>query len=235
MKPKIHSSPASGFTLIELLVVISIIAILAVLSMSIVGRMQAAAGKVTCTSNLRQNFVAYMQEVQDNDSNIPLSRTTSDGSWTEKYHKSLGGNWQLPSGGTPAASIVGCPVHRRKIGRTVKINGQDYGPNHRTFGMNLRLTDNNINKDKAALPKLGAFTYPQSTALITEGWLEDKGTPNGGVSYEKLPDLVHDNKANILFLDGHVEAWTKAQLDEVKNGALIDGKGGKTSLFWIGF
>lgn len=234
MKPKLHPSRA-GFTLTELLVVITIIAILAVLGMSVYGRLQTSAGKINCVSNLRQNFESYMKDVQDNDTTIILSTISGQGSWTERYHKSLGGSWQLPSGGLPAASIVGCPVHRRKIGRTVKIAGKDYGPNHRTFGMNLRLTDNNINKDKTSLPKLGAFAFPQATMIIADGWLEAKGTPNGGISYDKMPDPIHDNQANLLFLDGHVEGWTKTELDTVKNGGQIDGKGGKTSLFWIGF
>jgi prepilin-type N-terminal cleavage/methylation domain-containing protein/prepilin-type processing-associated H-X9-DG protein len=229
----LHLPSRRGFTLTELLVVITIIAVLMVLGMGVYSRMQNAAGNTTCVSNLRQNYAVYMQQTADNDNTIPLSRDSS--SWTEKYHTSLGGDWSMPSGGERAAAVVGCPVHRRKIGRTVKIKGQGYGPNHRTFGINLRLTDNNVNKDKTAMPKYPSFAYPSQTALITDGWLEEKGTPNGGVSYEKLPDTVHDNRTNILFLDGHVEDWTKDQLSSVNNGGAIKGDGSKTSLFWIGF
>lgn len=64
-------SPA--FTLVELLVVVAIIAILASLLLPGVGRAQASARSIACTSNLRQLGIATRTYAEDHQSLLPTA------------------------------------------------------------------------------------------------------------------------------------------------------------------
>ncbi len=57
----------SGFTLIELLVVIAIIAILAAILFPVFGRARENARRSSCTSNLKQIGIGFLQYAQDYD------------------------------------------------------------------------------------------------------------------------------------------------------------------------
>ena len=62
----------NGFTLIELLVVIAIIAILAAILFPVFAQAREKARAISCTSNMKQQGLAMLQYVQDNDEFFPL-------------------------------------------------------------------------------------------------------------------------------------------------------------------
>jgi prepilin-type N-terminal cleavage/methylation domain-containing protein len=62
-----------GFTLIELLVVIAIIAILAAILFPVFAKAREKARQTTCTSNMKQLGLAFLQYIQDNDEHFPNS------------------------------------------------------------------------------------------------------------------------------------------------------------------
>ena len=60
-----------GFTLIELLIVIAIIAILAAILFPVFAAAREKARMATCSSNLRQLSLSFLQYAQDNDESLP--------------------------------------------------------------------------------------------------------------------------------------------------------------------
>lgn len=65
---------ATGFTLIELLVVIAVIAILAALLLPALSRSKQLARRATCTSQLKQQFLAWRLYLDDNETRFPDRR-----------------------------------------------------------------------------------------------------------------------------------------------------------------
>ncbi|MBW3635934.1 MAG: DUF1559 domain-containing protein [Armatimonadetes bacterium] len=65
---------ANGFTLIELLVVIAIIAILAAILFPVFGRARENARRSSCSSNMKQIGLGYLQYAQDYDEKVMISR-----------------------------------------------------------------------------------------------------------------------------------------------------------------
>ena len=215
--------------MVELLVTIGIIATLSALLLPAVGKARSSAEAGQCMSNLRQLHLAYMQEVQENDMTLPWSYYYDlSTSWTEKYASSLGGNWQLSDGGARLASATGCPSQRRKL---------KLGPNRRTYAINLPLTDNSVTENQDAPAKLSFFAQPSKTVLLTDGPLKSAtSTHNGCNSVDKLPECLHNGRANAAFLDGHVESLNQEQWNAVK-GTLptsVGNTGTPRSIFWLG-
>lgn len=220
-------SECCGFTLVELGVTVAIIAILSVLLLPALGKMGAGAAVAQCTANLRQVHMAYMADTQEHDMSIPRSNNDPERgystTWIDYYYSSLGGNWQDPMGGASSAAVAGCPAHRKK---------QRLGPYRRTYSINLRLTDNDLLRSGDPGPRLARFEHPGQTALLADGALKANGSMEGGFSYDKMPDPLHQGRASLLFLDGHVELWSSARLNSVKS--LPNGGGTPVTIFWKG-
>src|SRR5262245_53392255 len=61
-----------AFTLVELLVVIGIIAVLVAILLPTLSKAQEASRRVTCLSNLRQVYTAFMFYAKDNRDQVPI-------------------------------------------------------------------------------------------------------------------------------------------------------------------
>ena len=100
----------SGFTLIELLVVIAIIAILAAILFPVFATAREKARQTSCSSNLKQLGLAFVQYVQDYDETWPQGLGGYGIGWAGQiypYAKSKG-VFQCPDDSNQQNSLTAC-------------------------------------------------------------------------------------------------------------------------------
>ena len=220
-----------AFTLIELLVVISIIAILAALLFPAVSRGLSSARSAACSSNLRQVGVGFTIYLEENGGRVQLAwvNNTSQaqqfdlpytGGWIDYYHG------RLPEG---EKNVGGCPVQRANkasIWKAAKKTAKEIAM-YRTYGLNSRLTSNTT----GPLP-IESYESPSSALLIGDGDNTDSGGKaayyNSGLNEVRPPESVHNDRANMLFLDTHVEGRAKADIPKIVTA------GTEGHIFWYG-
>lgn len=192
-----------GFTLVELLVVIAVIAILASLLLPALAKAKGRAHTISCLNNLRQIGLATQVYLQDNNEELPQSRHQTN-SWVASL---------IPYTGT--TNIYRCPKddHPTRL-YTYVIND---------FLLPGAVTGQNFNR-------CDCIPFPTDTLFMTEATRTHTGdhyhfAPDDGGDYQphsfgsQVAVNRHDQKANYLFVDAHVETrlWriTKPELQAV--------------------
>lgn len=190
-----------GFTLIELLVVIAIIAILSSLLLPSLSGAKARARQVQCVNNQKQIGVATLIYAQDNRGLIQINAPL-----------------------TPGATWASLLSTNQNLGPTALFLCPSYPPARftnwfRTYGVRLDPPTNVIK---------GAFNEFLQTDAVTDPleYLHVADTTSRGrlgigsqqfyffrVASEKEVHGRHGQRANGLFLDGHVEACHRKRLE----------------------
>lgn len=220
-----HPTLTRGFTLIELLVVIAIIAILIALVMPAYRMVTSASQSATCISNLRQIGARATLEAAEYGYYPPIGNETGDGA---KIWQSLVG-WKEACHSCPAAKFHG------RVTTPGPNNGvimSAYGFNslvmpHHTASRHLvrpaqisRPSQVVLATDGAQLlnpPFPRALSYStrwsgnealQNIAVVENAEKEVTEAivlPGGFWGDESQIPLRHDGRANVIFVDGHVE------------------------------
>ncbi len=213
------------FTLIELLVVIAIIAILAAMLLPALNNARESARTSKCMNSQKTLGTAFSFYLQDNgdvfphyghgvNAILPDAADRSDAAnydyWCWVVSPYFGGGGAYNSG--ERWKPVSCPS--RKTGTDYGIGtGIHYGYNLNHVGSDRRYTGSTTTTSQ-----VGQFKRPSHTMLTIESvrwtvagdvesgtgylWCSDQ-LPSASVPY--APFGVHNNYANMLLIDGHVE------------------------------
>ncbi|MCR5379824.1 MAG: prepilin-type N-terminal cleavage/methylation domain-containing protein [Lentisphaeria bacterium] len=216
------------FTLVELLVVVAIIAILAAMLMPAVGKAVDIAEATNCTNNMKQLGTANMMFITDNDQKVcGAYYVRSDGDTVYKYYdamyKYIGDLRTLE-----------CPV---KVGFTQSKRNDNNLPDadlkdafNVSYGCNVdtvskmvyNVTKGTYDDYKTAtevsyINRLSDYKKPSRSVRATEATdyavtpsasdsAEDRATKVNAWIKGTTP-LPHNGSYNMVFMDGHVEAF----------------------------
>jgi prepilin-type processing-associated H-X9-DG protein/prepilin-type N-terminal cleavage/methylation domain-containing protein len=231
---------SKAFTLIELLVVIAIIAILAGMLLPALSRAKTKALNMKCVNSVRQIGMAFIVYADDFDQRFPdLYSKAWAGSNVE-----AGGLWwwQVLSQGkymtanTVSNNIWRCPAVKEKdILSVFGARWEGYGPVESTIiryaysspGGRQRLGSRKITEvvRPTQLWLMGDTGVPKNNAKVPSGgyfteivtFPPDPGSGWNNYAPPKQPACRHGGKANVSFVDGHVETWRYMEFRTNKN------------------
>ncbi len=233
----------SGFTLIEILIVITIIVVLAGIVFTASRKMLSSARSATCAGNLREVSVAVAGYSADNHMKIPpYVLNNPDGTGYsplfEVLRPYLGGGDRLTE-----ISACECPEQKITKSDPLEFTlGYSGNPQLLVNGRDSDHGGSQAPEDLGPLVRMAAVHRPAEVFLFIDagqrepsGWattilnkvgksggeskandqmtgrpfMDDEPEPGGGSVYYR-----HNGKANVLFLDGHVESIQKGEIRE---------------------
>jgi len=202
-------SVAAAFTLLELLIVMAIIAMLAALVFALIGPVNAMRDQAHSASNLRQWGVALAAYANDNDGFIPrrgqgvqpVGQLNRPEDWFNALPPYLG----MKSYGDLVAA-----GQRPKAGANsifIRPGAKDPGGTaFLSYGMNMNLSPWNL----SMATKLSQIEQPALTVFLAEAPGQYASTYPSSQPYGCV--APYRKQGNILFLDGHVSAFSAAYL-----------------------
>jgi general secretion pathway protein G len=221
-----------AFTLIELLVVCAVIAILAGLVLSALGRTRATTQAITCRNNLRQWGTATHLYAADHDDFLPQEGTGTpseseiqDPSYLAWYtllpteinvSRYAEMPWRTNADIDPGNSIWICPANSRRCDASSKTNNL----------FHYCLNDH--------VNKTGTDNHPMQIANVRQPsqvvWLFDNGKLAAVAQQNNVHSNLHNRGAQFVFVDGHVARFRNK---EYWNFSANKGITNNPELVWI--
>lgn len=224
-------SPAHAFSLLEILVVMAILAILFALLVPQVRSLVSKARTAGCAGNLRQTGVVFQNYIADHNGGFRFLR---DGSGQPMWFTELRNQAGLSD--KDALKVFSCPD-----APSPSANYAWY-----CYGMRLGYLATPITEDPGYPilrdPVTGAGTYGFKLSKVTNlsrfFLMSDSASVGSGQQSFRIADIAlyansgvsmrHQNHANVLFLDGHVESTGASGLRELGFREVLDSENKKT-------
>ena len=214
MKPSTRTR-SSGFTLTEVLVVITIVIVLAAITMVATKAFREKAGSAVCVQNLRQIGVGLNSYIADKGGRFPdgsadVSWTDQGMCWYDAAAQSMGREYVQYHQGEPLPTVFGCPSGHGKAYEPSWPYTGDYAANCRLGNVGDGVMTLAAVKNPAATP------YVQDTVKQNQWgeWIFNKGFPK---TIEQAFSDRHGGRGNILWVDGHVSSFNYAEYMDYAN------------------
>lgn len=203
---------SSGFTLVELLVVIAIICILASILYPVFAKARGKGRQASCISNLKQIGVALHLYADDHDEMFPLDADFGPACfWYERLDPYIKNR------------AVGLCLEQGTVSRTMPTFDHPYLWTYALSRVMCRL-DMSLGFDPLFDLARIQHRWDVSRMFMVGEAIREGIAPNFFITewwpYGEYHDFLHNDRSDVLFVDGHVKALGPGSIFDAYPGVL---------------